>query len=188
MQAQVLWRRLDTQGHDACRLSREGDDWVLEGAAVAAEQVALISVSYRVVCGPDWVTRSASVSGWSNESDISLEIVRNGDGSWHCNGVEAPLLGECVDIDLGFTPATNTCAIRRLQVGLGQRRKATAAWLDDSVWQLKPLQQYYLRKTENIYEYGSPAHGFTAQLTVDTHGFVREYPDIWSAEASESAA
>ncbi len=187
MQSQVLWRRLDTQGHDACRLSRDGDDWVLEGAAVAAEKHALVSVSYRVVCGPDWVTKSATVTGWSNENDISLEIVRDSGGVWHCNGIEAPLLGECTDIDLGFTPATNTCAVRRLQIDVGQRRKATAAWLDDADWQLKPLQQYYLRKAEFSYEYGSPAHGFTAQLTLDENGLVTEYPGVWTVESPDWA-
>lgn len=180
MQAQVLWRRLDTQGHDACRLFREGDDWVLEGCAVAAEKTALTAVSYRAVCGPDWVTRSVTVAGWNDDRDIRLDISRSGSG-WICNGNELPLLDECVDIDLGFTPATNTCAIRRLQIDTGQRRKATAAWLDDTDWQLKPLQQYYLRTAVYSYEYGSPAHGFTAQLSVDEHGLVTEYPGLWSA-------
>lgn len=183
MQAQVLWRRLDTLGHDACRLSRDGEDWVLEGAAVAAEKHALVCVSYRVTCTPDWVTRSATVTGWSDDRNIHLEIIRDESGTWTCNGVQQPLLSECTDIDLGFTPATNTCAIRRLQIEPGQRRKATAAWLDDSDWQLKPLQQYYLRKGDLCYEYGSPAHGFMAQLTLDAHGLVTEYPGVWTASA-----
>jgi len=35
------------------------------------------------------------------------------------------------DIDLGFTPATNMNAIKRLQLPIGEHAEFTAVWLDD---------------------------------------------------------
>ena len=32
--ATILWRRLDTPGHDVCRLEHDGESWQLDGAAV----------------------------------------------------------------------------------------------------------------------------------------------------------
>ena len=37
----VLWRRLDTPGHDACRLVRNDAGWQLEGTAVFREDGAM---------------------------------------------------------------------------------------------------------------------------------------------------
>lgn len=177
----VLWRRLDTEGHDACRLSRDGSEWVLNGAAVAREQSGLVSVSYRVICDARWVTKSASVFGWTESGEINLTINRDQNGTWRMNGEAIPATTGCSDIDLGFTPATNTVAIRRLDLQVGQRVDGVAAWLDDTDWSLKPLKQYYQRLGETTYEYGSPEHDYATELTVDAEGLVTTYPKFWTS-------
>ena len=40
---------------------------------------------------------------------------------WFANGVEQDNVAGCLDLDLGFTPATNLFAIRRLSLKVGQR-------------------------------------------------------------------
>ena len=86
-----------------------------------------------------------------------------------------------MDIDLGFTPATNTVAVRRSCLAPGASVENTAAWFDESDWTLKPLRQTYHRVTEDRYEYESPANGFKATLLLDGAGLVRDYPSLWTA-------
>ena len=52
---------------------------------------------------------------------------------------------KCLDIDLGFTPATNMVAIRRLGLRVGQEAEAPAAWLNYKTMRLATLAQKYLR-------------------------------------------
>ncbi len=182
MELMAFWRRVDIQGHDACRLSHRNSKWVLNGAAVYLENQTITSVNYQVVCDPGWTTKSAVISGWSGQKELNIEIARETNGRWRCNGVDIDPVFGSLDVDLGFTPATNTCAIRRLNLDVHQKEETTAAWLDTSDWTLKPLEQYYCRRSQTTYEYGSPAHGFQAQLTTDRFGLVKEYPGYWASD------
>ncbi|SFU20656.1 putative glycolipid-binding domain-containing protein [Sedimentitalea nanhaiensis] len=178
----ILWRRLDAKGHDACRALFQNDEWVLDGAAVYLENRDITNVRYRVRCDSNWICKSAYVHGWCGPTKVDVEIAREDDGLWRCNGMEITAVSGAWDVDLGFTPTTNTCAIRRLGLDVGQRKRGVAAWLDASDWKLKPLEQYYDRFAATGYEYGSSEHGFQARLETDNFGFVREYPGLWEAE------
>jgi uncharacterized protein len=41
-------------------------------------------------------------------------------------------VADCVDVDLGFTPATNLIVLRGLSLKIGQRAQAPAAYLSFS--------------------------------------------------------
>ncbi|MGP1256067.1 MAG: putative glycolipid-binding domain-containing protein [Kiloniellales bacterium] len=178
----VLWRRLDLPGHDACRIRRQGTSWILEGTAVFAQQGRPSRLSYEVVCNEDWTSRTAQISGWSEDREIDLKIECDGYCLWTVNDRSVASVEGLVDLDLGFTPATNTNAIRRLDLAVGQRSDSVAAWLDTSDWALKRLEQSYERIAEDRYDYRSKLHGYRADLTTDAFGIVAEYPDLWSQE------
>ena len=40
----------------------------------------------------------------------------------------APAVSGCIDVALGFTPATNLLSIRRLALAVGARAEVTVAW------------------------------------------------------------
>ena len=105
---------------------------------------------------------------------------RSETGAWVMNGLEVPGTDGCEDIDLGITPATNTFAIRRLKLRVGQTGQSRCAWLDPADWVLKPLDQVYSRVSETEYDY-STSTGFATRLTTDDHGIVRNYPGFWQA-------
>ena len=116
MKHTAFWRRIDTPGHDACLIKRVRSNWVLSGSAAYLEDQIVTGVSYHIICDPDWLTLSAQVSGWSGGRDLKLDITRDINGNWIINGENIESVAGCTDVDLGFTPATNTCAIRRLNL------------------------------------------------------------------------
>lgn len=180
-----LWRRLDVPGHDACRFLHDGLGWVTEGSAVFVEHGRVAALTYRLRCDDRWVSRSASVQGWIGGEPLAIEIARTGGNGWTVDGRDAPELAGLSDIDLGFTPATNTNAIRRLDLAVGDRGETVAVWLDDSDWTVKPLPQSYARVAADRYDFASP--GFRARLTSDGFGAVVDYPELWTSEtAAES--
>jgi hypothetical protein len=85
-------------------------------------------------------------------------------------------------LDLNFSPSTNLLPIRRLNLAVGQEAQVKAAWLRFPSFELEPLSQVYRRIDELTYRYESGEGRFVADLTVNSVGFVTNYPDIWQAE------
>ncbi|WP_254702632.1 putative glycolipid-binding domain-containing protein [Sulfitobacter sp. THAF37] len=181
MPRRVLWRRIDMEGLDACSYCREGDGYSVSGTALYLDGAEPARLEYRVCCTSDWSSGSASVAGWTGDRRRDLSLSRDATGEWLLDGKAVPGVRGLVDIDLGFTPATNTNAIRRLDLAIGEDVETTAVWLDTEDWCFKPLRQVYRRLSETEFAYRSPTHGYAATLTADAFGIVREYPELWTA-------
>jgi hypothetical protein len=121
------------------------------------------------------------VRGHCGSRAIDFDI-SHADGAWRFNGMLIDGLAGCVDLDLGFTPATNLIPIRRLALTKGQARDVRVAWLDVSTGSLKPLDQRYEKRTESAYWYEAPSFGYAAELDVAATGFIRRYPALWEEE------
>jgi hypothetical protein len=176
----MLWRRVDMPGHDACRLDETSSAWKIDGTAVFRDEGGPAMLAYHVEGGAGWRARRAWVRGWIGERRIDVAILRKRT-SWHLDAVAVAGLDACVDLDLGFTPATNLIPIRRLALEIGQAADAPAAWLDVATGTLKRLDQRYERRSETAYWYEAPMFGYAAELDVGPTGFVRRYPGLWDS-------
>ncbi len=180
--ASILWRRLDTPGHDACRLEQDAGGWRLEGTAVFRHENVPARLAYHVVCDGAWHARRGHVRGWLGADSVDFSITRASTGVWTINAVVVPDLEDCVDLDFGFTPATNLPQLRRLALEVGQAGDAPAAWLDVAAGTLTLLPQRYERRTEATYWYEAPTAQYAALLEVAPTGFIGRYPGLWEAE------
>ena len=183
--ASILWTRLDTPGHDACRLIEQHGGWELEGTAVFVKDGTPARLDYHIDCDASWRTRRGRVRGWIGVRSLDLDIARTSAGAWILNGEEVLASMECVDLDLGFTPATNLIALRRLDLRIGMRTTTRAAWLDEGSARLDVLEQVYERQADRTYAYEAPRFHYNAVLDVDSTGFVRRYPRLWEAATEE---
>ncbi|MCV3238527.1 putative glycolipid-binding domain-containing protein [Mesorhizobium sp. ZC-5] len=177
--ATILWQRLDVPGHDACRLIRQDDGWELHGHAIFEHEGEPCSLAYAALCDKRWQARSACVRGFRGARDLSLEIERNIDDDWLLNGAVQPGLADLIDVDLGFTPATNLLALRRFDLAIGQDTPAPAAYLAFPELKLIRLEQHYRRQSEAEYSYQGPMFGYDEVLQVAPVGFVTDYPNLW---------
>jgi hypothetical protein len=100
------------------------------------------------------------------------------------NAVSCPAVRGCVDIDLGFSPATNLLPIRRLALNIGKEAEVRAAWLSFPALTFEVLPQVYRRVGETTYRYESGGGTFVRELQVNAVGFVTSYPGLWQAEAA----
>ena len=178
----ILWRRLDAPGHDACRLEPTGNGWRLEGAAAFSDPAGPACLLYEADCDRHWRTREGRATGWVAARRIDLRVQRTAAGDWTLNGSVIHGLEECVDLDFGFTPATNLFQLRRLALAERQASACAVAWLDIDDGGLSVLQQRYERRDADTYWYEAPRFGYAAALHVDATGFVRRYPRLWEAE------
>jgi hypothetical protein len=166
----VVWE-LPGEGAELFALERGHDgSHSLSGTAILAADGVPYRIDYRVGVDAEWRTRAVDVDC----NEVEIELTADGGGGWS----EARFEG-CVDVDLGFTPATNTLPIRRLELEVGDARELDVVWLRFPELALERVTQRYERLADDRYRYSSP--GFTAELLVDEHGVVRLYEGLWRA-------
>jgi hypothetical protein len=182
MQA-ILWRRLDVPGHEWASLVRQDDDWVLSGTAILVHAERPCQLQYRVVCNRHWETVSSQIKGWTGGEPVDIRIDADANRRWKFGGVAHPAVEGCIDVDLGFSPATNLLPIRRLGLEVGEEAAVTAAWLAFPNFEFQPLEQLYRRTGQRFYEYQSRGGKFVAELEVNAAGLVTRYGQFWQAEA-----
>lgn len=182
-EAVIVWRRLDLPGREAARLWSQSGRWRLAGAAVLAYEGRPVRLDYEVECDAEWRTLRARVAGWVGRRPVEVEVTAEGGGRWRLNGAEQPAVHGCEDVDLNFSPVTNTLPIRRLGLDVGGSAEVRAAWLRFPGFHLEPLEQEYTRLGEGAYRYESASGSFVRDLRVNAAGLVTLYPGLWEAEA-----
>ena len=180
--ASFLWRRLDAPGHDACRFEPLATGFRLAGMAAFLEAGRVCQLRYEVLADASFQTVNARVEGRVGPREVALAIRASRAGLWRVNGVEQPQLAGCIDLDLGFSPATNLLPIRRLRLQVGQAAEADAAYLEVPSLRMLRLPQRYRRTAALEYAYESPAHGYQATLKVTRIGAIAQYPGVFALE------
>ena len=176
----VRWERLDAPGSDAAKLYQLKRTWHIQGNLESVAEGMPVRIAYHVGCGADWSTWAFRVSVRSGDSRRRLGLVVDTDLRWSLLGQERPDLAGCTDVDLFPTPATNTAPIRRLGLEVGASAEVLAAWVRAPELVVAPLRQRYTRLAQDRYRYESLGSGFTAEITVDEHGLVIDYPGFWA--------
>jgi len=181
--AAFFWRKLDHPGHDSCRLFKLSDGWHLSGAAVFWDAGRPCHFQYEVVTDAAWKTQRAKVTGYLGNKAIDLCISSAGNQRWQVSGAPQKGIAGCIDVDLGFTPATNLIALRRLALKIGQRAEAPAAYLEFPKMRFVKLPQAYHRIGRTEYEYEAPTVGYSGMLQVSPSGAIVYYPRLFERVA-----
>ena len=184
----ALWRRLDRTGLDAVRFERRHHGWTIAGTAIVEDDARTCHLDYDVHCDEHWRTRRTHVHGWMGGERVEIVLDADGSGHWKHNGIDQPHLDGCLDVDLAFTPATNTLPIRRLALDVGGIAPVRAAWLRFPDLSLVVLEQVYTRMSDHTWRYESDGGSFVASLDVTGEGLVERYSDFWALEALQRSA
>jgi uncharacterized protein len=187
----VLWQRIYSPGSEWCAVEREPDGWRLHGIVLTEVATAPVLVHYAVALATDWSTRVVEIamrSGAASEPR-TLKLTVAPDQRWQIErepGLEPAMpaddvvtLHGLVDVDLGFSPVTNTLPIRRLEPAIGEAIAVTAAWVRFPELTIEPLPQRYIRLAERRYRYESAGGAFVAEIEVDDLGLVTTYEGGW---------
>jgi hypothetical protein len=174
-----LWRWLQGTGLERFEFLRTADEWLFRGTILTLAHNAAVEASYEIECDHSFRTRRANVSIQDEAGERSVQIAAES-GRWFENGVENRTVAGAIDIDLGWSPSTNTLPIRRLGLKIGQTSgEFIAAWVRFPELTLQPLPQEYLRLGDRKYRYSSRGGAFIAELLVDEHDLVLDYEGFW---------
>jgi uncharacterized protein len=174
----AAWRRLDRPGRDAALLQAHAGGWLLRGAAAFEHDLGSAVVAYEVEVDARLETTRGTLSGFLGEASIRHEILRD-DSGWRLDGARVEGLKHLVDLDFGFTPATNALQLKRIELSKGHKAEVPVAWLDLDSAALAELPQIYERRAKASYWYEAPTVPYRALLQIAPNGFVRSYPGLW---------
>ena len=174
-----LWKWLQGTGLERFEFLRSADEWILRGTILTLAHNAAVEAGYEIACDHLWRTKAANISVRDASGERKLTITAQS-GRWYENGIENQAVRGAIDIDLGWSPCTNTLPIRRLGLEIGQTSgEFAAAWVRFPELTLQPLPQEYLRLADRKYRYSSRGGAFMAELLVDEHNLVLDYEGFW---------
>ena len=154
----------------------------IEGCTTALEEGKTWAVEYTIDLNEAGATRAARIRGRSAAGPCSALLEADGAGRWLVDGVPAPYLDGCLDVDLESSAMTNALPVRRMGLAPGNRAAVPAAYVRAVGLGVERLEQSYLRAadeaTRQSYDYTAPAFDFAGRLSYDESGLVVDYPGI----------
>ncbi|TDD80141.1 hypothetical protein E1293_21440 [Actinomadura darangshiensis] len=173
------WRHGGTRtGFEVAFFSHDDRGPRAEGTTTATEDGKSWVVDYMIQLDDSWLTRSARIVGRSGGSTIVTVIETDGRGHWQVDGVAAPHLQGCLDLDLEASAMTNTFPVHRLRLPANRAVAAPAAYVRAVGLEVGRLEQTYSQQSEEHYDYTAPAFDFACRLVYDQHGLILHYPGI----------
>jgi uncharacterized protein len=174
-----LWKWLQGTGLERFEFLRAPDEWIFRGTILTLADDVPAEARYEITCDRLFQTRRANISLLDSSGEHSLKIEAQ-NGRWVENGRENQSVKGAVDIDLGWSPSTNTLPIKRLKLDIGQSSSEfIAAWVRFPDLTLQPLPQEYFRLEDRKYRYSSRGGAFVANLRVDDEDVIVDYEGFW---------
>lgn len=199
MPRSLFWTRSDTAGTDHALLD-DHDGLTARGVAQAAVPLPY-TCRYDVQTDESWATLRLEVgvegAGWlrtlrleraggrwrastGEVGDLDAALAAAGQPPVGLPGTEEPdRLEEALDVDLGAAPLFNTLPVRRLgllDAEVGSTHRITVVWVLVPSLVVVPADQSYTVLAGNAVRFDS--EGFTAELSLDTAGYVVHYPGL----------
>ena len=181
--ATAAWQHREARvGFEVVYFQPLGGGWRAEGWTTAIEDGETWAVEYAIDLDGTGATRSARIGGRAAAGFSSALLEADGAGRWLVDGVPAPDLDGCLDVDLESSALTNALPVRRMGLAPGARAAAPAAYVRAVGLAVERLEQTYLRApVEGVrqrYDYAAPAFNFACRLLYDESGLVLDYPGI----------
>ncbi|MEU2989637.1 putative glycolipid-binding domain-containing protein [Streptomyces griseoincarnatus] len=170
----VLWERKDRIGLEDCRLDAVAAGFRLSGVALYRGRGGPTRAVYRIEADGDWHTREVDLRIEDHTGTLSFCLTADGQGHWMLDGKPLPAADGCLDVDLAFTPSTNTLAIRRLGLDVGGSAEAQVLWVPVPSLKARVVTQTYERVDRSTYRYRTRYGSYA--ITTDAEGLVLDYP------------
>jgi uncharacterized protein len=189
----VVWRGVEEWLAEAASIDLNGDGLSATGVQLGAQPVPY-RVDYRLDAGQGFVTRELELTSVGEGWRRRLVLLHDGSGGWRAaledegdppGGAwdgELPDLSEARDIDIGFSPLTNSMPILRHGLHREGAHEFVMAWVSIPDLRVTASRQRY----EHV---GGDAAGatvrflevddeFTADLELDRDGLLVSYPRL----------
>lgn len=163
-----------------CNIETTDTDIRIDGTIVGFGEGEPFSVTYDIITDSAWRVAALEMAIEKGGECTWISIQRDPDGKWTQSGHARREWEHCTEIDISLTPFTNTLPINRLKLAPQERQRIDVLYINVLNDEIKPVEQYYTRLSDNTYLYEGVVKDFKAEILVDEDGVVVEYPGIFS--------
>ena len=151
----------------------------VQGHVTSEDIDKLFHLSYTLDLDTTWNVQSVHIDVLSKEP-VSLSLTKDRNNNWYDErGVLLRDLSGCNDVDISYTPFTNTLPINRLHLPVGATKEETVVYVDIPTAKCTAVPQRYTNLGEGFYLYENLVTGFKSKIEIDEKGYVVDYPGIW---------
>ncbi|MCK0096893.1 putative glycolipid-binding domain-containing protein [Yoonia sp. F2084L] len=165
----LTWQWVDGGGDRASVMVKD-DGWFVSGQHG--------STCYWLTTDQDGAAQTVEVAlDGPEDHPAKLALRRDAFGWHHADGTLIEQSIQAYDVDIACTALTNTLPIRRLNLGPEESAEIDVLYIPIPALKPHVVRQHY-RRTPTGYLYENRDSGFRANLTVDTAGWVTDYPGV----------
>lgn len=183
MTSELVWQTIDTAGWEHVRIMNDHPEWtVFDSVLVRQDGDDVKRGGYTLVVDKQWRTLELRVMIETAPGTMSaLHLMTEGDGHWtDADGTPLPHLDGCIDVDIRWSPLTNTLPVNRLAIAPGGKAEITVAYIDLPELNASPQRQQLERVDGLTIRYTSQTRPQPVDIITDADGFVLEYPGVFS--------
>lgn len=180
MQFNILWTGREYYSLENCLVDINEAGVDINSVIVGKYEGHIYRVDYRIKTNPEWETQFVQVNCRHGNREHLHRLRSDGAGHWKIGNEPAPEFEGCLYVDIAVTPFTNTLPINRLQLAEKASKEVCVIYFDLLNNEIRPVKQLYKRLNGSQYHYENIPNDFEADITVDEHGFVVDYPVLFS--------
>lgn len=182
---EYIWRSLDNPGFEHVRVDDSHPGWdVYDSMIIREHDGAVRRGGYTLILDKGFRTLEIRIMAEQEPGSMAaLHLLATGDGSWADeNERRIPSLDGVIDVDIQWSPLTNTLPVRRLDLRPGEEQDISVAYIELPSLTLRRVRQRYTRIDDHSVQYASETRDFVRELALDDDGFVLDYPDLFTRE------
>lgn len=182
MTSELIWQHLDAAGWEHVRIQADHPGWnVYDSILIRQHGDQVLRGGYTLVTDKEWKTLELRLMLETEPGVMDgIHLLTEGDCKW-TDAQENPMpeLDGCLDVDVRWSPLTNTLPINRIPLVAGEEQEIRVVYIDLPGLVVRPRVQRYLRTSDDAVRYISETRDMEFDIVTDSEGFVAEYPGLF---------
>lgn len=183
MTSELVWQHLEAPGWEHVRVIDDHPGWtVFDSILVREDQGQVLRGGYTLVVDKQWRTLELRFMLESAPGSMQgIHLLTEGDGRWtDANEQHIPELDGISDVDIQWSPLTNTLPLNRLGMSVGSHHDVRVAYIALPDLALQVVDQHYHLSSESTLEFSAPGSSESYAIAVDPKGYVKTYPELFT--------
>jgi uncharacterized protein len=183
MTTELIWQHHEAPGWEHVRVMTDHPGWTVFDSILVREHAGqVLRGGYTLVTDKEW--RALELRLMIETSPGAMEgihLLSEGQGRWtDADENHMPQLDGCLDLDIQWSPLTNSLPINRIPLREGEESEIQVAYISLPQLAVTPITQRYLRLNDSEVRYISGTRDFESEITHDEEGYVVSYPTLFS--------
>ncbi|HET7003051.1 MAG TPA: putative glycolipid-binding domain-containing protein [Puia sp.] len=179
----ILWKGISWQSMENCRIQSTDEAHDIRSVITGVQDERIFRIEYEIRTDRKWQTLFVKIST-EIDGETLLTVLEKKNGHWYLNGKSAPEFEAAAFVDISLTPFTNTLPIKGVR-WTKEPRTIDVIYFDMMAGEVKLVQQIYKALDESHYFFSTADGSFQETITVDSDGFVDDYPGLFKMIAKQ---